>query len=410
MAGATTTLWDPLLKENYSDERLADLTNLESIAWNLFTKKTKFYGKRKVVPVKYAKNEGVGPTITIAIAQLGSSLAKDFLVTRKTKLGVARLSRELLAVAKADKYAFLEAADEEIGSTEKNLISQLCSELWRNSGGSIGRLTAASDVTTATVYLRNIDDAVNFSPGQIIQLASTDGTSGSVRTGTITVLSVERVTGALTFTTHVDDCISAAAASYYLFHDGMFGIGAQGVDAWIPATAPTSGDSFCGVDRSVEPTYLAGIRVTASGGTVEDSLILAAIQGAKFGVKFDYCFLNPTLMGTLVRELGSKAQYVKTSSLEAAIGASILSITVPTQKGTIKCVADQYTPNGTAYFLDLSTWAIESADQAPHIQTDDKTGYIAFPVADDDSVEMRMAAYWNLICTNPGRNMRCDGF
>lgn len=410
MAGSTVATWDELLKENYSDEELADMTCVESKTWALMKKKTNHYGRRLDVDVIYASNEGIGPTIAIAQSGLGSSLAKQFNITRKRKVGVIRLDRELLAVAKADKFAFVDRLDQELRKTDKRMIVNLCSELYRDGGGAIGRLTSTSVVATDTITLRNPDDTVRLAKGQRLQMSDTDGNSGSVRAGVITVKQVNRVTGTVTFTGNVTAGIAAAAASDYLFMEGMFGIAPPGIAAWLPAADPVLGaDSFCGVDRGVDPVYLAGIRATASGGTVEDSLILAGIQGAKYGAEFDYIFMNPTLMGTLIRELGSKAMYIKTDSTEGALGTSVLSLHLPTQPKPVKVVADQFCPNGTAFFLKLDTWAIVSADQAPHIQKD-VTGFMAFPVADDDSVEIRLAAYWSPVCFNPGANMRVDGF
>lgn len=395
---ADTTQWDALLKENYSDDAIKERIYLASTTWARARKRTNFFGKRKIVPVKYAHNQGIGPTVAIAKANVGNLEAVDFIVSRKKQFGLSRLDRELLKVAKVDKHAFLEATDEEINGTTKGLVHRLCMQLHRNGGGAIGKLDGSCNVATPNLVLNNVADAKNFKPGMVLQADTTDGTSGAVEAGTVTVSAVDQATGAITLTGNGTAGIGTLTNVMYLFPQGMFGIGASGLDAWNPATVTSA--AFNGVDRSVEPVLLAGNRKTASGSTVEDALIDAAMFFTQWG-DFDTVILDNAKAATLLRELGSKAVYMPGDSSDGTMGLKKLMLNIPTGKGSIEVMVDAYQPTDCARFVRWDCFSIDSADQAPHIQRDEKTGYIAFPVDGEDQVEVRQAAYWNVIVTDP---------
>jgi len=69
--------------------------------------------------------------------------------------------------------------------------------------------------------------------------------------------------------------------------DSFLGVGdyadGVGIDKWVPAKAPTPRDTLWGIDRSVDPRRLAGIRVDASARSFDDDIITAASRIAREG-------------------------------------------------------------------------------------------------------------------------------
>jgi len=244
----------------------------------------------------------------------------------------------------------------------------------------------------------------------VIEADDTDGSGGgAVHAGTQTIKAVDYTNGTVTGSLHWDDVITGVAASDYLFPVGQFGLGAAGFAAWCPASAPTGGDSFYNVDRSVAVNELAGLRVTAGGGTMEDSLLAAAVEGARLGREFSHIVLNPFRVGILIRELGSKATYIQTDSNEKTIGTSVLAIHTPVNKGALKVVSDPYCQADTAWFINMADWAVVSTKSGvPHMQKDMDGRIVSQMGASTDTLEMRLAAYWNIACYNPGQILRCD--
>jgi hypothetical protein len=408
MAGSTTSTFAALLKEVYSDEKLVDIVNKESPLFALLKKRADMRGKEWNQPVLYSTNQGIGSTVAYAQSALGSAAAKNFVVPRATKLGVVRIDNELIEAANGsanDRFAFVNALDFEAELIEKGLVGAMCTELYRAGGGAIGKLDGSCNVATASIKLSDVNDVVNFSEGMLITSAATNGTSSTVRAGYSTISAINRNTGVITLSAHMDDGVTSPANTDYLFRYGDFGAVAYGLEAWIPSSDPAS-TSFCGVDRTTDITRLSGIRHTATGGTVEDCLIDAAILGSRHNAKFDLIVLHPKQAGTLIREIGSKSQYIRTDKSSTALGGSDLTLTVPTQTGTIKIISDSFCQVDVAWFLNISTWTIMSAGQAPHVQTDKSSGLVAFPCATTDQQEMRLCAYWNLSCSLPGSNLR----
>ena len=76
---------------------------------------------------------------------------------------------------------------------------------------------------------------------------------------------------------------------------------------WIPATAPSAGDAFWGVDRSKDVTRMAGVRFDGSSESIEEALIDGAALVAREGGQPDYCFMNFTSYAALEKSLGKLA-------------------------------------------------------------------------------------------------------
>src|SRR5690606_37988352 len=113
-------------------------------------------------------------------------------------------------------------------------------------------------ISTNTITLTEADDVRNFKIGMTL-IASANADGSTPRTGSAVVTAVDEDTGTVT----VDSAagITSFANSDYLFRKGDPGTCVDGLEVMFPLTAPTTGDSFRGVDRSVDVRRLAGCRV-----------------------------------------------------------------------------------------------------------------------------------------------------
>jgi len=175
-----------------------------------------------------------------------------------------------------------------------------------------------------------------------------------------------------------------------------------GLAAWLPVTAPTSGDSFWGVDRSADPTRLAGVRFNGQSETIEEALIDAAALVAREGGDPDMCFMNFASWAALEKSLGSKVQYVDVKHEEADIAFAGIRIHSP--YGVITVIPDRNCPTQTAYLLSMSNWKLRSLGRVPHILTYGLEGLEGLRVGNADALEIRIGYYANLICNAPGWN------
>ncbi len=93
----------------------------------------------------------------------------------------------------------MDAATTEIDGAIHSCARSLAVALYRSGSGSIGVISAASNVATATITVSDLESITNFEKSMVLQSSATDGT-GSVRAGTVTILALDRDLGTITVT------------------------------------------------------------------------------------------------------------------------------------------------------------------------------------------------------------------
>jgi hypothetical protein len=229
--------------------------------------------------------------------------------------------------------------------------------------------------------------AVNRSAGTVTVSASAGGAAGTPSNWS-TSFKYLAVSGDINF---VSGGLATASA-----------LRVSGLAAWLPVTAPSSGDSFWGVDRSADVTRLAGVRFDGSAESIEEALIDGASLVAREGGQPDMCFMNFTSYAALEKSLGSKVQYVDVKHEEADIAFAGIRIHAP--YGPITVVPDRSCPSQTAYLLQMDVWKFRSLGKAPHVLTYGLEGLEGIRVGNADALEIRIGFYGNLVCSAPGWN------
>ena len=199
MAVATTTSMDAILKELYPQEDIAKVWYKNAPFLGLVKKRTDFYGKQQVVALRYAMPTGRSATFAKALGNQNPSTLSKFTVTRVRDYSLAGVDGETIRAAQSDKGAIIETLDHEIGAAMDSMKRSMSISMFRNLGGAIGQGNGSgSALSGTTITLKLSSDIVNFEKGQVCALASTDGTTGSVRIGTFTITSVDRDNAILT--------------------------------------------------------------------------------------------------------------------------------------------------------------------------------------------------------------------
>ena len=173
----------------------------------------------------------------------------------------------------------------------------------------------------------------------------------------------------------------------------------MGFSGWIPQTAPTSGDSHFGVDRSSDTVRLAGNRLSGSGKRLDEALFELAVEIADVGDGSpDCCFMNFTNYRKLLNILGAKVERMqKTTAYYSFEGAKIIG-----PNGTIEVYPDRNCPPDKAYLIQKDTWVFLSLGQAPQVLNLDGKQFLREGSA--DAYEVRIACFGNLACFYPGAN------
>lgn len=391
-----TTSFAYALKAHYDSKRMEQMTLKDNPFLALVPKKTDFGGDGTwTLPVMYAGPQRVSATFAKAQANTSTSKGIKFLIPRKSEFSLASISAEVMEASEGNANAFMEAATLEIDQAINSASRSTASALYGSGSGSLG---AIASISTATITLADADSVMNFEVGMKLELSATDGT-GSVRSGTITLVGINRDLGTITASASITSTISAATAGDFIFKEGDYANKMTGLAGWLPTTAPTSGDNFFNVDRSADATRLAGVRFDGTTMPIEEALNKCAARLAREGATPSHTFLNYTKWSELVVSLGTKVQYVDVK-VNAEIGFQGVMVNGP--KGAIKVIPDINCPGNRAYMLTLDSWTFKTLKAAPRIL--DADGNKMLREASADSYELRIGSRGNLGCHAPGYN------
>lgn len=399
----TTTTITNILKTRYPQPK-ADIINYEDAPlFGTVKKDPKFGGNNTRISIGYGRSQG-GGTFAEAVLNASTDDYAAMTLTRSSEYHICTMSAEAIHASDGQENSLLKAFDAAhkhgIESVKRNISLQL----YRNGGGARGRISSGSNVTTNTVTLAEPADAVHFEVNHYLQASAADGTSGSLRNSGAKelVAAVNRNSGTIRSTSASwDATITAIAAGDYLFRSGDFGTRFKGLAGWIPSTDPAPGDSFYGLDRSVDTVRLAGVRYTATAGqSKEDTIIDCATRLGLEQGRPTHVYCNNFDRASIVKSLGSHAEYDKVKSTTASIGYR--SLVLEGDKGELHLLADPNCPKGKFYMLQLNTWTYGHMLGLPHLVEDD--GKPMQRQANADGVEWRLRAWSCLYTDQPGLN------
>lgn len=341
---------------------------------------------------------------------------------------VVTITGLLIAQTKSNAGSFVNEVKREMDGGFRTLSNNMAFELFGSGTATRGFIGSAITNPSGSIYqftLSNIQQIVNFEVGMTIQASATDGgavlptgTPQSPDLGTIT--SVNRSTGVIQFTElqgapHTDwaatDAITVQGDIPPAGGSGSGPIGAtgsylalSGLSAWVPATDPASNDSFWGVNRSVDPTRLAGLRYNASSYTIEEGLTNALAFANREGAHPDLCIMDFASYAALINALGAKVEYVQVEHDEVEVAFE--GIRFHSAYGYVTVLADRSCQAQTAYVLTTDTWKLRTCGKAPQILTYSIEGLEGLRVGNADALEVRLGYYGNLVCSAPGFNMQ----
>ena len=406
------------LKELYTgDDYMKDLVYKKNPLLALIPKDESpsgFAGKYIPVPLVYGTPQGRSATFSSAQGNQTAPQISSFFVYRISNYQLATITNELLEATKDNAGAFVDEAKLVMDTAFRNISNDLALDLFKGGTGSRGQILTISSPSTAVgatvIQLANVQDVVNFEVGMTLVVSATDG--GAPSADTVVLTSVNRSSGQLRGTASVNPLSGNWAANGYMSVQGDVAVGGStstssflkvsGLSAWLPLTAPAPGDSFWGVDRSADPTRLAGVRYDGSSQSIEEALIDGSSLVAREGGQPDMCFMNFASYAALEKSLGAKVQYVDVKHEEADIAFAGIRIHAP--YGPITVVPDRNCPSQRAYLLQMDTWKVRSLGKAPHILTYGLEGLEGLRVGTADALEIRIGYYANLICNAPGWN------
>lgn len=405
MAAATATTHDAIIKHMYPDPNDVLIAMYENNTLFAFLKKSfDGYGKSWHMPVRIAHTAGRSHLFNKAKANKAASVVKEYQISITDNYSLYSVDGRLQRQTANSKGAFVEAFEFELDSAMDAMKRNMGYEPYLNGGGAIGQISATSNVATDTITLANINDIVKYEVNQPLVTSTADGTSGAVKLGQVTVESTDRDLGTVTVTAaswNDPAGIPTVAASDFIFTAGDFGLGIKGFEAWIPATAPTVGDSFFQLDRSIDAVRLAGSRQDLRVLGPEEQIQKMCQVSVRNGGKLSHIFQNDLDFLALILALGSRRIVVNTE-VDAAIGFE--GVKVATGVGTVEVYSDYNNTQGVGWGVDLDKWELKGPGQFPFIDARDGNKILREDSA--DAYEGRIIAYYQMISKKVAGSIR----
>lgn len=403
---ATISALVNILKTRYDQKVFHQLFYKKAPFLGKVRKEEKFGGNNARISLRYGAPQGGSFNITVALANVTSSSDVGFMLTRAKDYQVSGISGEAIAAGDGDENTLYNTLRGEQEGSMRNLNRSVQLAVPRNGGGQRGKGDSAYSVSGAVMTLLQAADIVGFEVGMRCELSADDGynnggaLAGVRAGGSLTIIAVDRTAGTITFATNVNTLTGATNADY-IFRAGDYSLGCAGFQRWLPSTAPASGDSHFGVDRSVDPVRLAGVRYSGQGGNKEETLIDAAELLGREGAEDISGFMNNLDRADIVKSLGTKAHYEPAKDTNGDIGYRALKVEGP--DGTIELFSDVNIQRGKFMLLDMSTWVLKSAKPFPRVLEED--GIKMLREGQADGYQWRMGGYFQLGCEAPGLNL-----
>lgn len=418
MAVITQSAVSGILKELYDDQKVQWLTYKDNPTLAMIKKEEKFPGKYFPNPVVYGLTQGASATFASAYNNQSSPQVAEFLVTRVSDFSLASIDGQLLSAAQTDPGAFIDGAELMIDAAWQTAVNRIASAMFRNGAGTIAQIESVVNVagTNYLITLTNPDDTVQIEVGQVLLAVQNGDGSGAAPVDVATVTAVQRSAGTFNVTCATNIVVNWPT-TYYLAVQGDLptlsnnnfqpvGSGTTnsllklaGFAAWLPTTAPGAGDSFFGVNRSLDVQRLSGVSSDGTGLSFEEALLQGTGMIAMQGGKADTGICSYATYTALITSLGSKVVYV-----DEKIGEiGFRGVQVNGANTVMSVFPDRSCPDGFIYALESDSWILRSQNSAPHIlKYMDEIEILRVPGV--DAAELRVGGYMNMYTKKPGHN------
>ena len=381
----------------------------DSPFFGLIDKDESMGGEHMNLPLMNVRAQGRSADYARAVANATGSDLRRFQVGYKNNFQIGKIEGNTMRDMNGNENALVDALDNEMESVLTNLKADMGYKTWGDSGGARGRvgsIGAGLAGANCRITLASTPDSRKFEIGMVLQASANDGTATghALRggTGRITITGINRALGYLEFASDVTALITGLAANDYLFADGDFKECITGVGAWIPASDPTTGDSFHSIDRSANVQTLSGVRVSVTGHSIEDGLIHGLSVMGHHGAFPKHVFINPIRWGQFARSIGARGdRFRDVKSDEARV--SYKAITVVGPAGDVDVLSDGGVGVNDAFALTINTWKYGFVGKVVGLVEEDGLT-IRRGTADDWNFEVLSRG--NIGCKAPGKNGR----
>lgn len=373
-------------------------------------KKTIGGGESFTVPVTYGGQPGRSKTWASANANKGLSKKVKFLMDWSEDFCQAIVNNSAVSLSKG-VGAVVNLKMAELANATETLANSIEHSLVRSGYNEIGQIAAiASQVVTfaSRVDTNFIDVGQSHTPFASLAAASTNRAAA-------VVAAVDRDAGTVTYT----GALTNWAVSDFVFQTGdkvdAGTLSCLGIGAWLPLVAP-SGADIGGVDRSVAPQQLAGVRMDGRGKSAKEACFDLITRVGDAGGKGDVLLATNDFVGRLVKEVEGQTEYEKVPAQDAdgpIAGIFYETVKINGPKGPFKLKGSPFMYSDRIFALTMDSWEMRIAPEGTSKDPIFNGTYCSTnsPMIDDpssDSQIARLKALFLLVCNAPQRNGVCQ--
>ena len=390
MADTLTTDVAYIMKRRYSDRASTEVALREHPTFFELNKEQSFDGSDFRYPVTTGNPQSISSTFSSAQDAAGTNASLKgivFAAEPKLKYGVLKLDGPSMQRAKGNKGSFFDFVTRHADGMLEELGSDLAFDLFRDGDGIRGR---RSSISGNIVTLDEERDADHFKRGMTVR-ASPNSNGTSPRTGSTYVTSVDRKGKKITL--NDASAITSFSDNDYLFRIGDPGNCIEGMADHTPLAAVTSGDSFRGVDRSVDIEALTGSRIDNTALYPEEVLGDLAVEVHIIGKRLRRGVVYPTKFQEIVKRLGAKVEYHNPGG-SADVGFE--SIMIHAAGAAMRLISDPDCPVNRVRAWDPAAHVYKHLDDVVHWIRTSGGGQSQWSTT-TDGIEMRARSHGNYI-------------
>lgn len=391
-----STAFAPAFKELYTPNKLQELVLTDRPLMAICPKDEDFFGSHTNQATLYGNPQNASATFATGQALTTTSSLSAFIVTRAPYYSFATIDNQTLKAAANDEGAFIDALELETDGAINICVNRIAQQMYRGGWGDVGVI---GSINSTVITLADASTAFNFEKGMNIVFAANQFTAALNSATAVSVTAVNRGLGQIT----ISGTTGTPAAGNYIFVSGDRGAGSSparlvltGLGGWVPSVAPSNGESFFAIDRSVD-SRLYGNAIDGTQKPLEEAFLDGIRTSVQNGGSPDYILCNPVQYTALEKALGSKVQYIDLEIPETSIGFRGIQIQGP--KNPVKVLQDGWCPGTSAFVVETKNMLLHSLGAVPHIF--DTDGNMNLRNVSLDAVDVRITSYAQLRVLQP---------
>lgn len=366
-------------------------------------------GQQIIQSIKIGRTAGHGADVTQAIANASAESRKKFITPWGKSYAIENVDNTEIDVSGEDEGAIVELLGDAMEGCMRKVSEDLEFDCFGDGFGVRGTIASHTGSGPFVLQLSQLADAIKWQVGDL-GVSAVAANSGSNDTGSFLVTAIDTDLGQLTVSTtnswaggsndtHVIFFAADKIAGSLTVAQKLFGL-----KLWIPLVAPTTLDST-GVDRSVDPNKLAGVRFDCRGMDPKQAVNALVTQVCiNRSARPDAVFFNPVNYAAYEDSLQNQVTYVKTPGSGEAATTYYSGIQHMGPKGPISIYSAPGCDVDRFYACTMSSWILR-APQNKAIRMAGRAGKDGLIDGyNGDYVQVRMKYSANLSCSFPGAN------